>query len=218
MATTSFPRVGRLLAALLLLLVPAHARSAPPADARLSFTVLRDGSEVGAHDMAFRQSPDSLQVDIATKVVVKIAFVPVYRFEHEGHEIWQAGQLTRLWSTTNDDGTRHALNVSAAGPELAVSADGKPTVIRALTIPASLWHEAILRQSAVLNTLDGSSMSIAVADLGLDTVAVGSRSVAARHYAITGDLQRELWYDDGNVLVKIRFKAKDGSDIVYVRR
>lgn len=202
------------------LVLPAAppAFSAQPGNGQLTFTVLRDGAEVGSHDMRFRQNADGLQIDIATNVVVKIAFVPVYRFEHEGHEVWQNGRLTRLWSKTNDDGTRHALNVSAAGTELAVLADGKPAVSRPLSIPASLWHEGILRQPVILNTLDGSAMTITVSDLGPETVVAGNRPVRARHFALAGDLQRELWYDDHDVLVKVRFKAKDGSTIEYVLR
>lgn len=199
------------------LLVPA-AEAAPPRNGALHFTVLRDGSEVGSHQMNFRQNPDGLQIDIATNVVVKVAFVPVYRFEHEGHEIWQNGKLARLWSKTNDDGARHALNVSAAGAELAVLADGKPTEAKALSIPASLWHEGILHQAAILNTLDGSAMAIKVADMGPETLTVKGQAVQTRHYAITGDLQRELWYDGQNVLTKVRFKAKDGSVIEYILR
>jgi len=42
------------------------------------------------------------------------------------------------------------------------------------------------------------------------------KDVMARHYAISGDLQRELWYDAGGRLVKVRFAASDGTDIQYV--
>lgn len=207
-----------ILVALLMALAGSQAFAAPPPGGQLNFTILRNGSEVGSHEMLFRRTPDDLQIDIATKVLVKVAFIPVYRFEHEGHEVWHGDRLTRLWSKTNDDGTSHALNVTAAGPALAVLADGNPVVDRPLRIPASLWHEGILRQSAILNTLDGSSMAIAVSDLGSENIPVAGRPVPARHYAITGDLQRELWYDEHNVLVKVRFKAKDGSDIEYIRR
>ena len=40
--------------------------------------------------------------------------------------------------------------------------------------------------------------------------------VPAKHYAITGDLQRELWFDSHGTLLKVRFKGQDGSDIQYV--
>lgn len=196
--------------------VPAAA--APPPGGVLDFTVLRNGSEVGRHEMLFRTDADGLKIDIRTNVAVKVAFITAYRFEHEGHEVWQAGRLARLWSKTNDDGTKHVLDVTAGGESLVVMADGKEAQKLSASIPASLWNERIVQQKDILNTLDGTRMAIKVADLGTEAVAVKNTVVPARHYVITGDLQRELWYDAQNVLVKVRFKAKDGSDIEYLRQ
>lgn len=192
--------------------------AAPPQGGSLNFIVLRNGDAVGRHDMLFRNDPDGLKIDIQTNVAVKIAFITAYRFEHEGHEVWQNGRLTRLWSKTNDDGTKHVLDVTAGGQDLAIMADGKDTERAAVSIPASLWNEHILQQKSILNTLDGTRMNISVADLGNEGVPVQGGMIQARHYAISGDLQRELWYDANNVLVKVRFKAKDGSNIEYLRQ
>jgi len=83
-------------------------------------------------------------------------------------------------------------------------------------VPASLWNMATVSQTHLLNTLDGSDMAIMVKDLGEEAVKVMGKDVMARHYAISGDLQRELWYDAGGRLVKVRFAASDGTDIQYV--
>lgn len=194
------------------------AQAAPPPGGVLDFTVLRNGSQVGRHEMLFRNDADGLKIDIRTNVAVKIAFVTAYRFEHEGHEVWQGGRLVRLWSRTNDDGTKHVLDVTAGGSDLMVMADGKDAEKATVAIPASLWNERIVQQRSILNTLDGTRMTIQVTDLGTEAVTVQGNRIPARHYSITGDLQRELWYDAQNVLVKVRFKAKDGSDIEYLRQ
>jgi hypothetical protein len=206
------------LSALVSLSAADQAWAAPPPGGVLDFTVLRNGSEVGKHEMLFRNEADGLKIDIRTNVAVKVAFITAYRFEHEGHEVWQGGRLVRLWSKTNDDGTKHVLDVTAGGNELVVMADGKDTEKVSVSIPASLWNERLVQQRSILNTLDGSRMSIQVSDLGTEAVPVKGGKVPARHYAVTGDLQRELWYDAQNVLVKVRFKAKDGSDIEYLRQ
>jgi hypothetical protein len=49
-------------------------------------------------------------------------------------------------------------------------------------------------------------------------VTARGRSVEARHYQLSGELERELWYDAAGVLVQVRFKGKDGSDIRYELR
>lgn len=196
----------------------ASGLAAVPESGRLDFAVMRNGDQIGLHEMKFHKTGNDMQVDINTKVAVKIAFLTVYHFDHEGHEVWRGGNLLHLWSQTDDDGTTHVLDAAATAGGLEVRADGKPTVARDPMVPASLWNETILKGGGILNTLDGSPMSVAVADLGTETIDAGGKRIPARHYAVSGDLQRDLWYDQRNVLVRVHFKGKDGSDIEYVLR
>lgn len=200
------------------LLWAAAAAAAVPASGRLDFSVIRENSEIGRHSIVFQQAPDGLVVDIRTDVAVKVLFVTAYRFEHEGRELWRDGQLVRLTSRTNDDGTAHDLDVRQNGSGLDVIGDGEMSHTDAGIVPASLWNEGILQGGTILNTLDGRQMTISVSDAGMETVTVGGRPVQARHYVIEGDLQRELWFDENDVLVQVRFKGKDGSEILYVLR
>lgn len=186
----------------------------------LSFTVLRNGEAVGSHVLRFQANPDdSFQVSTDTNVVVKVAMIPVYRFEHHGHEVWKEGHLVGLTSETNDDGTHHALKVAADGGGLAVNGDGNSDGrLPADTLPASLWNSGTVTRATLLNTLDGHAMAVHITDLGRDQVTVNGHSVPSHHYAMTGDLSRELWYDAAGTLVQVRFKGKDDSDIQYVLR
>ena len=67
----------------------------------------------------------------------------------------------------------------------------------------------------MLNTLDGTLMSIKVEDLGADEVDAGGAKVTANHYSITGELTRELWFNGAGDLVRVRFPDKTGTEIVY---
>ncbi|MGE5506696.1 MAG: DUF6134 family protein [Actinomycetota bacterium] len=182
----------------------------------LSFTVLRNGEPVGTHVVRFRPEANGLDVAIDTNVVVKIAMIPVYRFEHHGHETWRADHLETLESKTNDDGTHHTLAAHAAPGGLEVVGDGSTSRLPAGVVPASLWNRATVAQASLMNTLDGHGMTVKITDLGPETVAVHGVARPAHHYAMAGDLARELWYDDAGTLVQVRFKAKDDSDIRYV--
>lgn len=182
----------------------------------LSFSVLRNGEVVGSHSLRFQPQADGIGVAVDTNVVVKMAMIPVYRFEHHGQEVWRNGQLVALHSTTNDDGTHHVLKVSGGAGGLEVEGDGAVSHLPAAMVPASLWNPATAAQGTLINTLDGHAMAVRFADLGDDTVTVHGQPRHARHYAMTGDLSRELWYDAAGTLVQVRFKAKDDSDIRYV--
>lgn len=58
-------------------------------------------------------------------------------------------------------------------------------------------------------------MTIDVTRMDDDAVETPRGPVTARHYSITGDLQRELWYDPNGVLVQVRFLGEDDSTIEY---
>lgn len=192
------------------------AASALPSASPLHFTVLRDGKPVGTHSLIFQNDAGGLKVTVDTDVVVKFAFVPVYRFEHHGEEIWRKGRLASLSSTTNDDGTSHHLQVSADSANLAVHGDDKTSNLPPSTIPASLWHPGTVEQASLMNTLDGHPMAVTVKDLGEEIVTVRGQSQTAHHYVLSGDLLRDLWYDPEGTLVQVRFQAQDDSEIRYV--
>ena len=207
-----------LIAATLAMVVAQPALALPVPNQPLAFTVLRNGEPVGTNTITFQQTPAGLQVDVKTAIVVKITVIPVYRFEHEGHEVWQGDHLVSLRSATNDDGTPHHLAVEAKGDGLEVKGDGYTGPAAMGAIPGSLWNPAVPRQSVLLNSLDGKLMNVATKDLGEETVTVRGTAAKARHYVVDGDLKRDLWYDPDGTLVQIHLKAKDDSDILYVLR
>lgn len=213
--SSPLPLALTLLSAAGLGLLTLAAQAAPP-PAPLAFTVLRDGSEVGSHTLRFRADGADTDVSVDTAVVVRIAMVPVYRFEHHGKEHWQGDRLQTLTSETNDDGTHHTVAAQATGADLAVTGDGTLSHQQAATLPASLWSERAMTRTTLMNTLDGHLMTVSVQDLGQEAVQARGQTVAAHHYRVSGDLQRDVWYDPQGLLVQMRFKAKDDSDIRYV--
>jgi hypothetical protein len=208
-------RITTISAALLAAcLITSQAQALPGGPLR--FTVLRDGHEIGTHRIDVKRSGDETRVDIATNVAVKLAFVTVYRFEHYGHEIWRNDRLVKIDSKTDDDGTGKSLHGALDGKGLAIDGSAQKFVAEPAIVPASLWNPRIVEQGRLLNTLDGSEMDVNVAFVGEEKVAVHGTPVPARHYAITGQLQREVWFDADGTLVQVRFKASDDSDIRYV--
>ena len=208
----------RFIAAALGMVIALPASALPVPKQPLTFTVLRNGEPVGTNTITFQSTAAGLQVDVKTAIVVKITVIPVYRFEHEGHEVWQGDRLVSLRSVTNDDGTPHQLVVDARGDGLEVKGDGYSGPAAAGSIPGSLWNPAVPQQSTLLNSLDGKLMKVATKDVGEETILVRGTASKARHYVVDGDLKRDLWYDSDGSLVQIHLKAKDDSDILYVLR
>ena len=195
-----------LLAALLALAAAGAAQAAPgasvPASGRMTFDVIRKGKDIGDYALSFRGKGPDLTVSIDTDLNVKMPIVGVsaYSFRQQSTETWKGGKLAALRAATDDNGTPHQISLG-------------PTAL----IPASLWNADILGARQVLNTITGKTDAISVRNLGQETVATGAGAVKATHYAISGGLQRELWFN-GAQLVHVRFAADDGSVVDYVLR
>ncbi|WP_134682374.1 DUF6134 family protein [Paracoccus ravus] len=174
-----------------------------PASGRLSFDVIRKGKDIGDYSLRFQQKGDGLVVNVRTDVAVKVPVIGVsaYRFEQTSTENWSGGKLQSLSSKTNDNGKAHDIHV---GPSPL--------------IPASLWNADIVKSRKVLNTIDSSTDAISVRNLGGESIATGHGKVSATHYALSGGLNRDLWFDGAGQLVHVRFAAEDGSTIDYVLR
>lgn len=183
----------------------------------LHFDVLRGGNSIGTHVIAIDHQGPATSVDIATNVAVKVAFVTAYRFTHEGHERWQGDSLAALSSVTNDDGKKHELSVKAANGVFAVHADGRDAEVMPRGL-GSLWRASLVAGGPLLNTLDGSLMTVDIRDAGAETVETAKGPVPARHLTIRGDLVRDVWYDPDGLLVKLTMTGSDGSAVEYRRR
>ncbi len=186
-----------------------------PESGELAFTVMRKGSEIGTHTIHFKQQGAELEVDIATDINVKVFLgISVYHFKHQGQERWRDGALVELNSTRDDDGTDHQLQVRLNNGALKVTSDGGEHQSSVDIMPASLWNVELVKRGLLLNTLDGREMKISVAEQGVEAVQVMGRTVEARHYVVSGGLERELWYDASGVLVQYRLRGNDDWEVL----
>jgi len=167
---------------------PLHAASLPKS-ANFKFDVMRKGKDIGEHRFNFSSSAKAYTVNVSTDIVVKVRLIKLteYSFQYSSVEIWKNGKLQKLSSTTNDDGTPHALNSGHSA-----------------SLPASLWNVDIVRSKKLLNTIDGTIMSVRGADLGSEMVPTKSSKVLAHHYRLSAGLARDLWYDANDELEKLR--------------
>lgn len=204
---------------LLILACPAVA-STPgiPESGVLKFTVLRNGTEIGRHAFRFEQDANPMVVHIEAQIDYKVAFIPLYMFRHSAREVWQDGRLVGMTADTNDNGDDYHIAIEPNGGALSLSINGAAVPIDANTYPVSLWNNARPLRGTVLDPADGDLMKVSVREDGEETVSVRGRNIRARRYTMTGDFQRDLWYDRRGVLVQVRFKAEDGSEIRYVLR
>ena len=192
---------------------------AQAASETLEYTVLRDGKPIGTHAYTIDTNGADTHVQVSTNIQVKVLFITAYKFKHASEEVWSNGQLVSLKSTTDDDGTDKALTTKAEDGKITldsvVKGQDRRQFAAAAAIPASLWNPAIVTQSSIVNTLDGKLMKVDVADAGAEQVDAGGSKITAHHYKISGELTRDLWFDDAGRLVRVSFPDKTSTEIVY---
>lgn len=176
-----------------------------------NFEVFREEVSIGRHEIRFSHQGDELHVKIAIDLEVKLAFITLFRYSHRNHEVWRNGRLISIDTQTDDDGEPHWVRGRTTAEGFAVESSSGPAMAPPEIIPTSYWRPETVTQEQLLDTQHGRLVEIFSIEREPD---FGFSSVATR-YALRGDLNLDLWYDDERQLAKIAFQAR-GAKIDYV--
>ena len=204
-----------LLAAAMLGGTTAGLMAKVPGLGEIGFEVLREGSPMGRHSIAFEERGEDLHVKIAIDLEVGLAFVTLFRYEHRNHEVWRDGRLISIETATDNDGDRFWVKGEATAEGFAVASTSGSYTAPADVIPTSYWNPRFVEQSQVLNTQDGRLIEVETRPVAEEQVEVVVGSVLATRYSTTGELALETWYTESGAWVKTAFEAK-GSEVEYV--
>jgi Family of unknown function (DUF6134) len=200
---------------------PAEPRvelAAFPQPGKLTYAVMRDGSKIGSQVVEFQRNGDQLLVLTSVKIEVSLLGITIYRFVHRSEEEWKAGELARLTSNTDDDGDKRVVDLRLVDGKLKGDYNGQAKEFPLGMIPATFWHPDSMKQTKLLDQVKARNRQITVKDLGTETITVQGKEIEARHFLVTGQIKREIWYGPDGRLEKLQFEGKDGSDIIMVLR
>jgi hypothetical protein len=185
-----------------------------PAGDRLTFRIIRKGSDIGRHVIEFSPDGDALTVNIAVDIAVGIGPIVLFRYTHRATEHWRGQALVSMNTETNEDGTRTHLTLQRVGSGLVVQSSKFPTYVApGNALPGSHWNEKML-DGPIINTEHGKLLRPQVTALKEEAVPVASGgTIEARHFAVRGDANLDTWYDDTPTWVGLRFVAHEGSEI-----
>jgi Family of unknown function (DUF6134) len=201
-----------------LLIMPARAENpAAAAKTHRIYDVTREGSNIGTETVDVERQGDTTAVKIKTDISVKIMFVEAYRYEHSCNEVWKSGQLAAFKSHTNDNGTKHSVEVTAASDKLSMAADGKHSDLPKTAAPVNFWGKEVIRHLDVFEPDTGRRLMLELTDVGPESVTINGATHQAHHYKIAdtlhGEYVRDLWFD-GDVLVRSKLLGSDKSVVL----
>jgi hypothetical protein len=196
--------------------------SGVPASGRQEFTIFRDGEVIGRHVSEFTRSGDRLTVRTHMTIAVKVLLVTAFSFEMDSEEQWVGDQLVAMRTRANDDGRKKALDArrdDGAQPELLrIDYNGHPSTLPVGLLPTSLWNPDTVRQSELVDVLNGKRRQVTITARGAETLQVAGQRVEAQRYLMTGELERELWYGPDGQLLKVELPGDDGSEVTLLRK
>lgn len=170
----------------------------------LRFRALLHGSQVGQHSVVFRADGSRLRVTTHIDITVKVLFFTAFSFRHDAEEVWEAGRLASVESTTEDNGT--ALKVSgyaAADGFRIIGADGPFLASAKLLTSDTLWDSQLVRQSRLIDVQHGGEVGLVAKLLGEEPVETPQGQMRAKRYQIiTPHYAGSLFYDAGGRWVK----------------
>ena len=198
----------------------APAQATAPDGLTLEYRVLRDGFEIGRHKILFRhgddvETPLVMTVETEIRITVKLFFITLYSYRLDSIETWRGDRLVALESTTDDDGDFYAVRAVAEGDGLRVDGAAESWTAPATIVPTSLWRREMAQGSLLLGVEQGEAIAVSIVEAGRETVTARGAEVSATKLVVSGELERELWYDDDGILVHMRLIGRDGSTITY---
>ncbi|WP_420725236.1 DUF6134 family protein [Hwanghaeella sp. LZ110] len=187
-----------------------------PRDGELDFDVFRNGSAIGHHKIDLQQDGNRTTARIDILLEVGIGPLVLYRYCHQNTEIWEDGSFKSFASRTDDDGTPYAVQAVRNQSVIRVTRDHDQDYdIDDLTVlPTTYWNEKTVHCNQLLDTQKGRLMAVTVKPQGWQTVRTAAGMVEAQGFAISGDIELNLWYDRKNQWTKLSFPFK-GDEFDY---
>lgn len=197
----------------------AQAALPIPAGDKLAFHIIRKGDTIGEHRLSFARSSSvgGLTVEVAVDIAVGVGPIAFFRYQHRATVRWADGQTISIDASTNDDGTPRHMTARRDETGLLVEGSGAARYVAPRqSLPGTHWDRAML-DAPFINTEDGRLMHPTVTLVGVEKLDVTGGVVEAQHYALRGDANLDTFYDRSPSWVGLRFTAKDGSEIRYLR-
>ncbi len=156
----------------------------------IRFRVIRNGSQIGSHELSFSAVANGFDVRIAVDIAVYFGPIRLFHYKLAGVEQWRDGKVAQVTTDTDDDGT--AAYIRANRDEQGLWVTGSSAKRRYLATPGALpathWNQAEL-DGPWINPQDGKLFHPVVNSRGVEQVTIGGGTArSATHYDLSGDV------------------------------
>jgi hypothetical protein len=179
----------RRLAAMLMLglAVAAHANDDAKASTRVyAFKAFLDGKAIGEHRFTVTVDGASRKVASEAAFVVKILGFTAFRYHHRADEQWTGECLSGLASRTDDDGKPASVRLVRVGDANEITTGTGRRTEPGCLMTYAYWNPAMRERTRLLDPQTGRVDAVKVERVGVGSIAVAGKGVAAIDWRISG--------------------------------
>ena len=187
----------------------------PPAERAVYAIHHETYGDIGRHTLTFHCDGDDLIVETDVKVDVKVLFLTVYKRRARYREVWRQDHLVAYDAWTNEAGDDYVTKARVEDDRMII--DGvKPGVnVPIDTVSSHPWNADVIDRGLLFGMKDGRLLRVEVEPAGEEMIEVGDKAIRAKKYVISGDIERELWYDQAGNWLRWRLESRgDTVDII----
>ena len=196
---------------------PAALSTMPPLPVGdWNFRALLDDKPIGQHRFNVSGQGEDREVTSEATFAVKFLGITAYRYHHQATERWRNGCLSRLASTTDDDGKASSVQAESQGDELTVQALPVAQSHKGCVMTFAYWNPAIQTRTRLLNVQTGQLEAVQIQRVGAGSIEVRGKPVPATAYRITGPAQPiDLWYSAQGDWIGLDSSVSGGRKLSY---
>ena len=209
----------RLLALLLLFVLPLAAQASSPAgppDGTYRYSIEHsEHGKLGTHVITIATQGDTRRISADRRLLVERILIVVYRENTLIEELWQGGVL-QSYSRHSDYGDKvTTLTATLAADGLEIDNDGKRSTLPAGLMSTHFWNPQLVEQSQLFSTEDGSLLQVSVTQAGDEQLVVGGQRLTASRFEMTGGERRTFWFDDQGRLLRMDLHRGGGEVVTF---
>jgi hypothetical protein len=189
------------------------------ADRSWDFRVFLDQKEIGTHRFDLVDRDGERELTSNARMAVKLLFVTAYTYDHHDVEHWNGDCLSKLSSTTDDNGDKHRVDVQRRDGATIVQTLQGAQRLGECVLTFAYWNPAMLQQTELLNSQDGEHVKVKIKDAGADAIDVRGVKTQARRYELRSEkLSIDLWYSEQQEWLALESKTARGQKLIYKLR
>lgn len=186
------------------------------ADRTWDFRVFLDQKEIGTHRFDLVDRGGERELISKARMAVKLLFVTAYTYDHHDVEHWNGDCVSKLSSTTDDNGDKHKVEVQRRDGATVVQTLEGTQRLGECVLTFAYWNPAMLQQTELLNSQDGKHVKVKITDAGADAIVVRGVKTPARRYELRSEkLSIDLWYSDQQEWLALESKTERGQKLIY---